>query len=358
MEQNKRLKTLLTIGALVLFALFLFWADNYLDDYKIRILNMSAIFVILGLSLNLINGFTGLFSLGHAGFMSVGAYTVALLTMSPEVKEMNFYMYEIWEPLLHIHLPLLPSLIAAGIVAAFIAFLIGLPVLRLRGDYLAIATLGFAEIIRVIFTNTHSLTNGALGLKGIPQTTNLWWNWGIAIIVIFILKNIINSSYGRAFMAIRDDEIAAEAMGISLFKHKLLSFMIGAFFAGVGGALYGIIISTIDPLAFRFTLTYQVLMIVVIGGMGSLTGSVIAGVLVTVMLELLRAVEQPMNFLFLQIPGIPGMRMVIFSLILLFVILYYRQGIMGTKEFNWDWVIKKLGLDKNGKGLNKNAAAK
>ncbi|SMB94669.1 amino acid/amide ABC transporter membrane protein 2, HAAT family [Desulfonispora thiosulfatigenes DSM 11270] len=346
MIKNKKIKYMLTFGTLLLAALMIFLADNYLDDYSIRILNLSAIYVILGISLNLINGFTGLFSLGHAGFMAIGAYTVALLTMSPSTKEMNFYMYSIWEPLANIQLPLFISLIIAGVLAAFVALLIGLPTLRLRGDYLAIATLGFGEIIRVIFTNTTTITNGALGLKGIPMQTNLWWNWGLAILVIFIMKNIINSSFGKAFKAIRDDEIAAEAMGINIFKYKVLSFMIGAFFAGVGGALLAILITTINPIMFRFLLTFQVLMIVVIGGLGSITGSVISGVLITVMMEALRVVEQPLNLGFMVIPGIPGMRMVIFSIMLLAVILFYRKGIMGTKEFNWDWVIRKLHLAK------------
>lgn len=345
MEYNK-LKKILTISSFFLLIALLFFARNFLNDYAIRILNLSAIYVILAVSLNLTNGFTGLFSLGHAGFMSIGAYTTALLLMSEKTKKMNFYMYELWEPLQGITLHLIPSLLIAGTIAAFFALLIGIPTLKLRGDYLAIATLGFGEIIRVIFTNSHSITNGALGLKGIPGITNLWWNWGIAVVVIIIVRNILNSSYGFAFKAIRDDEIAAESMGINIFKYKLLSFTISAFFAGVGGGLLAILLSTIDPLMFRFVFTYQFLMIVVIGGLGSLTGSVISGVLITIMMEVLRFVEQPIHIFSLTTPGIPGMRMVIYSLILLFVILFYQKGIMGTNEFNWKWILKKLGMAK------------
>ena len=344
--EYKKLQRYLTIGGFILVLALLFGATQTLNSYAIRVLNLSAIYVILAVSLNLTNGFTGLFSLGHAGFMSIGAYTTALMLMDSNIKSMNFYMYDLWAPLQNANLHLIPSLILSGCMAALAALFIGVPTLKLRGDYLAIATLGFGEIIRVIFTNAHSITNGALGLKGIPTVTNIWWNWGIAIVVILIIKKILNSSFGFAFKAIRDDEIAAESMGINIFKYKLLSFTISAFFAGVGGGLLAVLLSTIDPIMFRFVFTFQFLMIVVIGGLGSLTGSVIAGVLITVMMEVLRFVEQPINLGFIAIPGIPGMRMVIFSLILLFVILFYQKGIMGTKEFDWKWILRKIGLGK------------
>ncbi|MBP1762779.1 MAG: ABC-type transporter, integral rane subunit, partial [Firmicutes bacterium] len=205
-----------------------------------------------------------------------------------------------------------------------------------------IATLGFAEIIRIIVTNTTSITNGSLGLKNIPSINSIWVYWGAAILTLLILKRINTSSWGYAFRAIRDNEIAAEAMGISIFKHKLISFTVGAFFAGIAGALMGFLITSIDPTMFRFLFTFQILLIVVLGGMGSLTGSVISAVVITIMMEVLRVVEQPISILGLNIPGLSGMRMVIFSVLLLVVILFYRQGLMGTKEFNWDWVLRKF----------------
>ncbi|HYE12482.1 MAG TPA: branched-chain amino acid ABC transporter permease, partial [Patescibacteria group bacterium] len=253
--------TILTIAAIIVLGISIFIANTTLDSYILRILNLCAIYTVLGLSMNLINGFTGLFSLGHAGFMAVGAYVTALLTMPIATKQMNFFLAPMISPLDKIVWPFLPSLILAGLLSAAAAYLIGAPVLRLKGDYLAIATLGFAEIIRVIFTNTQRLTNGALGLKGIPATTNLWWSFGTAVFTIFIMVSLINSSYGRAFKAIREDEIAAESMGISLFKHKVLTFAIGAFFAGIGGGLLGNLIGAVDPLMFRFFLTFNVLLI-------------------------------------------------------------------------------------------------
>jgi len=267
------------------------------------------------------------------GFMAVGAYATALLTMPIATKQMNFFLVPLISPLDKIVWPFLPALLLGGLLSAFVAFLIGAPVLRLKGDYLAIATLGFAEIIRVIFTNTQSITNGALGLKGIPGTTNLWWTFGIALFTIFIMVSLINSSYGRAFKAIREDEIAAESMGISLFKHKVLSFAIGAFFAGVGGGLLGNLIGAVDPLMFRFFLTFNVLLIIVLGGMGSITGTVISAFVVTIAQEFLRFLDEPM---FPGVPALPGLRMVVFSALLMIVVLFFRHGLMGTREFSWD----------------------
>lgn len=352
MDNRQRLKPFLTLGLVLLSCVLLFFAQNSLDKFQIRVLNLAAIFVILGVSMNLVLGFTGMFSLGHAGFMCVGAYVSAILTMSPASKELIYFMEPITPALANIHWPVFPAILMAGLVAAFFGFLIGFPALRLRDDYLAIATLGFGEIIRIIVTNTITITNGSLGLKDIPSIKSLWVYWGFAIATIWILKQIINSSWGYAFRAIRDNEIAAEAMGIDIFKHKLLSFTIGAFFAGLAGALMGHLITSVDPTMFRFLFTFQILLIIVLGGLGSLTGSVIAGVVVTVMMEVLRFVEQPMNLLGLEIPGIPGMRMVIFSLLLLAVILFYRQGLMGTWEFNWDWVLDKVGVSRRkGRGV-------
>ena len=348
MQKNNKKKTILTIITLALVVVMMFLAENYLDSFQIRILNLAAISAILALSLNLVIGFTGMFSLGHAGFMCIGAYTAAILTMSPASKELIFFMEPITPLLAKVEWPIFPAIVAAGIMAALFGFLVGFPALRLRDDYLAIATLGFAEIIRIIVTNTITITNGALGLKNIPSIDNLWLYWGCAIITIIILKRIINSSWGYAFKAIRDNEIAAEAMGISVFKHKLLSFTIGAFFAGIAGALTSFLITSIDPTMFRFLFTYQILLIVVLGGMGSLTGSVISALAITILMEVLRFVEEPINFFgLLQIPGISGLRMVLYALGLLLVILFYRQGLMGTREFNWDWVLKQVGRFKN-----------
>lgn len=332
----------LTVISILILLIFLFYADRNFDAYKLRILNLCAIYTILGLSMNLINGFTGLFSLGHAGFMAIGAYTTALLTMSVATKSQNFFLEPIIEPLSNVVWPFFPALMLGGLLTALVGFLIGAPALRLKGDYLAIATLGFAEIIRIIIINSQSITNGALGLKGIPATTNLWWSFGTTIFTIVVMILLINSSYGRAFKAIREDEIAAESMGISLFKHKVLSFTIGAFFAGIGGGLLGNLLGTVDPALFKFTLTFNILLIIVLGGIGSITGTVISAFIVTIAGEVLRFLDQSMDLGFIVIPGVAGMRMVVFSVLLMLVVLFYRHGLMGTNEFNWDKLINRF----------------
>ncbi|WP_234123032.1 branched-chain amino acid ABC transporter permease [Clostridium hydrogenum] len=333
LKKNK----ILNIALIVIIFLLLIAANNGLDHYKIRILNLCAIYVILALSMNLINGFTGLFSLGHAGFIAVGAYTTALLTMSPKVKNQNFFMESLISPLNHISMPFLPALIIAGIISAILAFIIAAPALRLKGDYLAIATLGFAEIIRIVLNNMQSVTNGALGLRGIPNMTNLYWSFGIAIFTVIVIASLVNSSFGRALKAIREDSIAAESMGINLFKHKTIAFTVGAFFAGVGGGLLGNLLGTIDPTMFKFVLTFNILLIVVIGGMGSITGSIISAFVVTILGEVLRFLDMDQTFKigFISFKGIPGLRMVVFSALLMIIVLFFRNGIMGTKEFSW-----------------------
>lgn len=320
------------IGIIIAVMGILLLLNMILGSYQTRILNLAGIYVILGLSLNLINGFAGLFSLGHAGFMAIGAYTSALLTMSSAQKQANFFVEPLVPFLQNIELPFLPAMLIGGGVAAIIGAAIAAPILRLRDDYLAIATLGFSEIIRVIFTNTMSLTNGALGLKGLTRYTNIQYSWGLAILMILFMFSLRRSSYGKALMAIREDEVAAESMGVDLFKHKLLAFTIGSFFAGIGGGLLAHLMGTIDPLMFRFLLTFNVLLIVVLGGIGSISGTVISAVVVTVAMEVLRFLDAPINLGFMVIPSVPGMRMVLFSLLLMLVILFYQNGLMGRNE--------------------------
>jgi branched-chain amino acid transport system permease protein len=334
----KKQKNLLSIISVFLAIAFIAVADKTFGAFNLRIFNLCAIYIVLALSLNLVNGFTGLFSLGHAGFMAVGAYTCALLTMSPAQKEMNFFLVPIIAPLANIHLPFIPALLIGGILAGFVGFIIGAPVLRLRDDYLAIATLGFSEIIRVVLTNLQSITNGPLGIKGLPRYSTTYTVWGIAVVSIVFMIALIHSAFGRSCKAVRDNEIAAQAMGINVARVKITSFVIASFMAGIGGALLGHQISTIDPRLFGFILTYNVLLIVVLGGTGSITGSVIAALVVTISMEALRFLDGPLNLLVVQTQGKPGLRMVVFSVLLVIVVIYRQQGLMGNKEFSWDAV--------------------
>lgn len=326
----------LTAGMVALIAVLLWVGDTSLSSYAMRILNLSAIYIVLSLSLNLVNGFLGLFSLGCAGFMAVGAYVSALLSMSPEVKEMNFFLEPLAPWLQNLTLPFILALAAGGVCAAIAGLLIGIPVLRLHDDYLAIATLGFGEIIRVVITNLQGLTNGAQGLKNIPKYSTTWVVWGVAAVSVGFMALITRSSYGRMIKSVRDDEVAAEAMGVNVFRTKVVTFTLSSFMAGVGGALLGHQITTIDPKMFSFMLTYNILLIVVLGGNGSITGSVVASIAVTVLMEAMRFLDEPLNLIFVKTQGVPGLRMVAFSAILMAVIIFRQRGLMGDKEFSWD----------------------
>lgn len=343
---EKKTKIILNLLLTLMLALFLWWANGNLDGYKIQVLNLIAVNAILALSLNLIYGFTGMFSLGHAGFMAIGAYVSAILILPAAQKEMMYILEPIIWPFSVLQAPFFISVLAGGLIAALLGLLIALPVLRLGGDYLGIATLGFAEIIRVVFTNITPITNGALGLKGIPPYAHLGWNYFWCVLTFFVIVKLLSSNFGNCLRAIRDDEVAAKAMGINTFKCRAISFAVGAFFAGVGGALMGSLITTIDPKMFNFQLTFNILMIVVAGGLGSITGSMVGAVVITVLLEWLRFVEDTIEIGSFVIVGIPGMRMVIFSLVLLLIILYRREGIIGGYEFSWDSLTRRFSSKK------------
>ena len=334
---------MLTLAAAVVGLALLFTFDQMFDRFTMQIFKLCAINIILALSLNLINGFTGLFSLGHAGFMAVGAYTCAILTMSPEQKEVNYVLQPIVPWLANVQLPFVPALIISGLFAGFIGWLLGVISLRLRDDYLAIATLGFSEIIRVLLTNAQSVTNGSLGLKGLPRFTTMWWAWGSAVAITLFLVLLIKSSYGRAFKSIRDNEIAAESMGVDVFGMKVLSFTISSALAGIAGGLLAHYLTTIDPKQFIFLKTFDILLIVVLGGVGSITGSVVSAIVVTVAMEALRFLDGPLNLGFMTTQGVPGLRMVFFSALLMVVVIYRQQGLMGKAEFSWD-ALSRIGL--------------
>ena len=311
------------------------------------VLKKGATYALVAVSMNLLNGFTGLFSLGQAGFMLIGGYTYAIFSLSNEARET---VYQYFDCAIGVTLGVVPSLILAGLMAALFAFLIGLPVLRLKSDYLAIATLGFAEIIRAVFQwqKLGPVTNGSNMLKDYPTFNdfNITLANGktlylstlmpfiIAGVCIAIVVLLINASYGRAFKAIRDDEVAAEAMGINLARHKQLAFCISSFFAGVGGAMLAMYSNTIQAKAFTSAMTYEILLIVVIGGIGSISGSCVASFLFVACSEWwLRFLDQEQFIGTWQVPLLRnGFRLVVFSIIIMLVVLFYRQGMFGMRE--------------------------
>ena len=356
------------------------------------VLKKGAVYSLVAVSMNLLNGFTGLFSLGQAGFMLLGAYTYAILTVPMAAKDQVYYLYggsavkfsmvDLFEGIfgtagaggaVAMILAVLLGLILAGLVAALFAALIGLPVLRLKSDYLAIATLGFAEILRAIFQwqTLGPITNGANMIKGFPTFSDFniknaagqvvlrlstFVPFLVAIICITLVVLLIHSSYGRAFKAIRDDEVAAEAMGISLFKHKMLSFVISSFFSGVGGALFAMYVANAQAKVFTSTMTYEILLIVVIGGIGSISGSCIATFLYVACSEWwLRFLDAETYIGSFKVPFLrSGFRMVVFSVVIMIIVLFFSKGIMGDKELTWEGV---AGFFRKRKPKKKKAAA-
>lgn len=341
LSKTQRRNLALSCALALLFVVLLYYVQKgtLIDAYGIRVLNLCFIYSLLGISLNLIQGFTGQFSLGSAGFMAVGAYATTLLALSPETKEIVFYLDPIVPWLANIRLPFIVALLVGGLLTAVAATLIGLPVLRLKGDYLSVATLGFSEIIRIVFVNLQNVTNGATGLKSIPETVNVWWTSGVLVLAVIVMARLFRSSYGRAFKAIRNDEFAAESIGISLLKHKLLSFVTSAFMAGVAGGLLASVLGAINPNLFRYNISYDILLIIVLGGSGSITGSILGGCIFIFAKEALRFLDNSFSIGPIQIPTIAGLRMVVFSVLLMIVVLFFRKGLMGGREFSWDRII-------------------
>ena len=359
-----RRTTLSVLALLILFAgLYYLEMNRNTFGMAVSILQKGAIMAIVAVSMNLLNGFTGLFSLGQAGFMAIGAYVTAIITIPVKSVDSIYYVSGIapWLKTFKEALAVLPDsvrisigLLLGGLIAAFFAALIGIPVLRLKSDYLAIATLGFSEIIRAILAGPqmNQITNGSYGLKSIPgfAFTNGLLPAGAGLLIVpFMLAGIcitfmvmvIRSSYGRAFKAIREDMVSAEAMGINLFKHKELAFVTSSFFTAIGGGLLAMFMRSIDTGTFRISMTYDVLLIVVIGGLGSVTGSVLSAFLVTAAKEWwLRFFDQPLMIGGWQVPLFrTGFRMVIFSILLMAVVLFFRRGLMGNHEFSWSGLL-------------------
>lgn len=366
LEKKSNKSSLIAFVSILVFLLLIVVLDQLIKPTDklymlLTVLQKGSVYALAAVSMNLLNGYTGLFSLGHAGFMLIGAYTYAIFTIPNDSRDT---VYQYFDAAIRFSFPELFSgalggfgtvlgitlaVLLAGILAAVFAYLIGLPVLKLKSDYLAIATLGFAEIIRAIFQwqKLGPITNGSNLLKSFPRTSTFKLTIGsteislstfvpvlIAVICITLIVLLVNSSYGRAFKAIRDDEIAAEAMGINLAKHKRLSFVISSFFAGISGATMAMVLSIAQASNFKVAMTYEILLMVVLGGIGSITGSVIGSLLFVAASEWwLRGLDSG-TFLGIHAPTVfrNGFRLVVFSVIIMVVVLFFRKGIMGTKE--------------------------
>ncbi|MBO7727104.1 MAG: branched-chain amino acid ABC transporter permease [Oscillospiraceae bacterium] len=366
MTKTNHKKNWLAVLIVLLFLALVLFLDQKIKPTNsmymlMTVLQKGSVYALAAVSMNLLNGYTGLFSLGHAGFMLIGAYAYAIFTI-PAASRDTVYQY--YDAAVRVSFPevfsaalgptgtvlgIILAVLVAGLAAAIFAYLIGLPVLKLKSDYLAIATLGFAEIIRAVFqwSKLGPITNGSNILKSFPRTSTFKFKLAgetiklstfvpvlIATICIALIVLLVNSTYGRSFKAIRDDEIAAEAMGINLAKHKMISFVTSSFFAGVAGAVMAMVLSIAQASNFKSAMTYEILLMVVLGGIGSISGSVIGSLLFVAASEWwLRGLDSG-TFLGIEAPNIfrNGFRLVVFSIIIMIVVLFFRKGIMGDRE--------------------------
>ena len=362
-RKKTNLISLLLVAAMLALVIVLDQVIQPTDSMSmlLKVLQKGSIYALAAVSMNLLNGFTGLFSLGHAGFMLIGAYTYAILTIPSEARDV---VYQYYDAAIRLSFPealgnamgpvgtllgVVLAIVAAGLAATVIAWLIGLPVLRLKSDYLAIATLGFAEVVRAVFQwgKLGPVTNGSNPLKSFVRINSFQLKLGgttislttfvpvlLATVCIALIVLLVNSTYGRSFKAIRDDEVAAEAMGINLARHKIMSFCISSFFAGVSGAGMAMVLGIAQANNFKSAMTYEILLMVVLGGIGSISGSCIGAMLFIAASEWwLRGLDSG-NFLGINAPGIfrNGFRLVVFSVIIMIVVLFFRKGIMGDRE--------------------------
>ncbi|MBR2797750.1 MAG: branched-chain amino acid ABC transporter permease [Clostridia bacterium] len=372
-SSRKKIDSATIISAVIVACIYVavFVAEQFVPATSMlfTVLKKGATYALVAVSMNLCNGFTGIFSLGQAGFMLIGAYVYGIFTI-PQAARMDVYQYYNGG-LVQFTLPWFVAMILGGLAAAFFAFLIGMPVLRLKSDYLAIATLGFAEIIRALFQwdKLGPVTNGSnmlrlfpafndFNIKGANGQVTVYLSTLVPLLIagvcIGIIILLINSTFGRALKAIRDDEIAAEAMGIRLASHKRLAFCISSFFAGVGGAMLAMYQTTVQAKSFTTAMTYEILLIVVIGGIGSVTGSCISSFLFVAASEWwLRFLDQKQVIGGFEVPLLRnGFRLVVFSIIIMIVVLFFRQGIMGTRELPdliRGWQRKGKGKEAHGK---------
>jgi branched-chain amino acid transport system permease protein len=303
------------LAAILLLVVLQATLRGLIGAYYYQIVILVGINIILAVSLNLINGVTGQFSIGHAGFYAIGGYTSAAIVVygGAYLRTLTGFLPSMVQDTVL----LLVGLLAAAVTAGLAGLAVGIPSLRLRGDYLAIVTLGFGEIIRVFILNIDAI-GGSRGFSGIPQLSNFFWVYLLVLVTILTIRNLIHSSYGRAFISIRDDEIAAEAMGVDTTRHKVMSFVISSMFAGIAGGLFGHFTMYLHPNSFLFTTSFYLIIMIVVGGLGTIEGAVLGAILVTVSLELFR--------------GFGPFRLVNFAILLVLIMIYRPQGLVGKRH--------------------------
>jgi branched-chain amino acid transport system permease protein len=333
-DSLKKSPGILTAIGLVLFTCAgVFLTDMTASAYIQRIIMGLGISIILVVALNLSNGFTGVFSLGHVGFMAIGAYAGAILTMPLAQKKLN--LPDLPQFLSGLEINFLIATIIAGLLAAVIALLVGFSLMRLNGPYVSVATMGFLVIVQVVLINWDSLTLGARTFSGVPDYSTLYWVWGWVIVAVYTVWRIGKSSFGRAMMATRENEIAAQSLGINVMRSRLLAFCISAFFTAAAGSLWAHFIMSFSPKSFYFSQAFSIITMMVVGGSGSVSGSVIGATTITLLSELLRNAERGVDLGFIKIPPVYGASQIIMAVMFILVIIFRPGGIMGGKEISF-----------------------
>ena len=309
------------------------WAFPQLfSNYVVRVVTVMCINAVIVASMGLANGFTGVFSLGHVGFVAVGAYVSGVLSLT-DANKAN-YLPDLPAWIAAIHLEFLPSTLVAGVVCVVLAFLVGAPLMRLSGHFVSVATLGFLIIVNVVLVNSDTYTRGARTFTGVPLQTTLPWAMGWLLLGLVVLARIIYSPKGRAWRAVREDTIAAQAVGIAVLPTRLSAFVIGSFFAGVGGSLYGHYIGSFSPASFYFAYTFSLISMLVIGGMRSLTGAVVGVVVVSLLSELLRNLERGFDIGIVSVPPLYGSSQIVLGVIFILIMIFRPSGVMGDLELS------------------------
>lgn len=330
-KRTKKNSTVVWLGGILVLIIILFILENTLSGYYHRLVLLFGINVILTLSLNITNGYAGIFSLGHGGLMLAGGYATALVTLPVEFKASALNLPHWLETM---QLPFLPALLVAGITATIVGFVILLPAFRLKGHYFILASMGINIIMINIAENVRAVTNGATGLRGAPAYTNIWWIFGIIILLIYLMWTLMTSRYGRAVRAIGKDEGLAQAVGVNLPRYKAYAFVVSSFFTGIGGALWTHLILTISPSSFDLLVVFQIIMMLVVGGVSSITGSILGAAIITAILEILQPIQEGINIFGWQLPQMFGLTQVLLAVFLILVMIKKPEGIMGEKEIN------------------------
>ncbi len=325
--------TLVVLAALVAAAAVAFGAPTVLSDYFVRVILLIALNAILVLSLSLSNGFTGVFSLGHVGFIGAGAYISGILSIP--VQQKMALLPHLPAFLQAFSLPFLPSTLVAGVLTALLAVVVGYPLMRLSGYFVSVATMGFLIIVNVVLINASDFTRGARTFTGVPLETTLPWVMGWLAITLFVLTRLVYSPFGRAMKAVRDDTIAASAVGIGVLRTRLIAFVIGAFFSGVGGSLYAHYLGSFSPNTFYFALTMSLITMLVLGGMGSLSGALVGVICVSLLSEVLRSVERGFTIGDFTVPALFGASQIVLGFIFILIMIFRPEGIMGHRELTF-----------------------